>query len=91
MAIEDIKDLTGAEDSAAAPQVFGPVDPPSSRFLYVDVSAMRAKQLRRGALPRLGSAETQHPLKAERIAMEEFRKGLVSYNLPAFKPRAFTD
>ena len=91
MAIEDIKDLTGAEDSAAASQVFGPVDPPSSRFLYVDVSAMRAKQLRRGALPRLGSAETQHPLKAERIAMEEVRKGLVSYNLPAFKPRAFTD
>ena len=91
MAIEDIKDLTGAEDSAAAPQVIGPVDPPSSRFLYVDVSAMRAKQLRRGALPRLGSSEPQHPLKAERIAMEEVRKGLVSYNLPAFKPRAFTD
>ena len=91
MAIEDIKDLTGAEDSAAARQVFGSVDPPSSRFLYVDISAMRAKQLRRGALPRLGSAETQHPLKAERIAMEEVRKGLVTYDLPAFKPRAFTD
>jgi DNA-directed RNA polymerase omega subunit len=90
MAIEDVKDLTGAEDSAAAPRITEPVDPPSSRFLYVDIAAMRAKQLRRGALPRL-STETQHPVKAERIAMEEVRKGLVSYDLPAFKPRAFTD
>ena len=89
MAILDVKDL--AEDSPAVPQSTEPVDPPASRFLYVDISAMRAKQLRRGALSRLGSAETQHPLKAERIAMEEVRKGLVSYDLPAFKPRAFTD
>jgi DNA-directed RNA polymerase subunit K/omega len=89
MAILDVKDL--AEDSAPVPQATEPVDPPASRFLYVDISAMRAKQLRRGALSRLGSAETQHPLKAERIAMEEVRKGLVSYDLPAFKPRAFTD
>jgi DNA-directed RNA polymerase subunit K/omega len=89
MAILDVKDL--AEDSVAVPQSAEPVDPPASRFLYVDISAMRAKQLRRGALSRLGSAETQHPLKAERIAMEEVRKGLVSYDLPAFKPRAFTD
>jgi DNA-directed RNA polymerase subunit K/omega len=89
MAILDVKDL--AEDSPAVPQATEPVDPPASRFLYVDISAMRAKQLRRGALSRLGSAETQHPLKAERIAMEEVRKGLVSYDLPAFKPRAFTD
>ena len=91
MAILDVKDLAEAEDSAAVPQATEPVDPPASRFLYVDISAMRAKQLRRGALSRLGSAETKHPLKAERIAMEEVRKGLVSYDLPAFKPRAFTD
>ena len=89
MAILDVKDL--AENSAPVPQATEPVAPPASRFLYVDISAMRAKQLRRGALSRLGSAETQHPLKAERIAMEEVRKGLVSYDLPAFKPRAFTD
>ena len=89
MAILDVKDL--ADDSPAVTQATEPVDPPASRFLYVDISAMRAKQLRRGALSRLGSAETQHPLKAERIAMEEVRKGLVSYDLPAFKPRAFTD
>jgi DNA-directed RNA polymerase subunit K/omega len=64
----------------------GPViaDPPRSRFLYVDVAALRAKQLRRGALPRLGR-DTHQPVKAERVAMEEVRKGLVGYDLPEFK------
>ena len=74
-------------DSIDAPETSAPeiVEPPSSRFLFVDVAAMRAKQLRRGALARLGGSETHHPLKAERIAMEETRRGLVSYDLPAFK------
>jgi DNA-directed RNA polymerase subunit K/omega len=61
------------------------VDPPSSRFLFVDVAAMRAKQLRRGALPRLGANDGHQPVKAERVAMEETRRGLVSYDLPEFK------
>ena len=75
-----------------------PVEPPSepvpappieSRFLFVDVAALRAKQLRRGALPRLAelrepSAEprTDALRKAERIAMEEVRRGLVGYDWP---------
>jgi DNA-directed RNA polymerase subunit K/omega len=65
------------------------VDPPESRFLFVDVAALRAKQLRRGARPRLegysdGPAELSptHPLKPERIAMEEVRQGLVAYDIP---------
>lgn len=64
----------------------GPViaEPPRSRFLFVDVAALRAKQLRRGALARLGR-DTHHPLKAERIAMEEVRKGYVGFDLPEFK------
>ena len=61
--------------------------PIESRFLFVDVAAMRAKQLRRGALPRLddvGESEIhrQHPHKAERIAMEEVKHGLVLYDVP---------
>ncbi len=60
---------------------------PRSRFLFVDVAALRAKQLRRGALPRLGSGETHHPLKAERIAMEEVKRGYVGYDLPEFRAR----
>ena len=61
--------------------------PIESRFLFVDVAAMRAKQLRRGALPRLDDASEseihrQHPHKAERIAMEEVKHGLVLYDVP---------
>ena len=83
MTSEDFQDDLAEQHDGAAP---GPViaDPPRSRFLYVDVAALRAKQLRRGALPRLGR-DTHHPLKAERVAMEEVRKGLVGYDLPAFK------
>lgn len=59
-----------------------PVAPPASRFLFVDVAALRAKQLRRGARLRIVS-ETEHlPKKAERLAMEEVKRGLVSYDVP---------
>lgn len=61
-----------------------------SRFLYVDVAARRAKQLRRGALPRLAAlapdpetGERPVPVaKLERIAMEEVDEGLIAYALP---------
>jgi DNA-directed RNA polymerase subunit K/omega len=64
--------------------------PIESRFLFVDVAAMRAKQLRRGALPRLDDsdeeqAERAHraqPFKSERVAMEEVRRNLVLYEVP---------
>lgn len=59
-----------------------PVPPPTSRFLFVDVAALRAKQLRRGARLRITN-ETEHlPKKAERLAMEEVKRGLVSYDVP---------
>ena len=59
-----------------------PVPPPTSRFLFVDVAALRAKQLRRGARLRIVS-ETEHlPKKAERLAMEEVKRGLVAYDVP---------
>ena len=66
-----------------------PKAPPiESRFLFVDVAAMRAKQLRRGARLRLreedGTWEAHKaiPHKAERLAMEEVRRGLVLYEVP---------
>lgn len=84
----DTDELLGS-DSSTEPVVPRPKAPPiESRFLYVDVAAMRAKQLRRGALPRLSSdddgAETHRavPFKAERVAMEEVRRGLVLYEVP---------
>ncbi len=58
-----------------------PPAPISSRFLFVDVAAQRAKQLRRGALPRV-ERQPGAPHKLERIAMEEVRKGLIEYTLP---------
>ena len=57
--------------------------PITSRFLFVDVAAQRAKQLRRGALPRIDRLAAGHtPHKLERVAMEEVRSGLILYTLP---------
>jgi DNA-directed RNA polymerase subunit K/omega len=64
-----------------------PAPPISSRFLFVDVAALRAKQLRRGARVRLGE-EIPLAHKAERLAMEEVRRGLVYYDIPDPKARA---
>jgi DNA-directed RNA polymerase subunit K/omega len=80
----DATDLPDTQEPRA------PAAPIESRFLYVDVSALRAKQLRRGAKPRLteATAEAEHgprPTKAERIAMSEVRNGLVEWDLPDFK------
>ena len=60
-----------------------PVLPITSRFLFVDVAALRAKQLRRGARIRfLDSDVVKAHYKAERVAMEEVRRGLVAYDVP---------
>ena len=75
------------ETPVYVPQI--PAVPPpeiTSRFLFVDVAAMRAKQLRRGALIRLTSDDPNVPVKefhkAERTAMEEVRRRLVNYEVP---------
>ena len=74
----------------AQPQVRVP--PIESRFLFVDVAALRAKQLRRGARPRIaGLAEGDTPTpdtprKPERVAMEEVKQGLVVYQVPGLHP-----
>jgi DNA-directed RNA polymerase subunit K/omega len=68
-----------------------PAPPISSRFLFVDVAALRAKQLRRGARVRIDDPE-HLPKKAERVAMEEVRRGLVYYDVPQPKgPRGDAD
>ena len=77
-------ETTGESPASEAPVVRVP--PIESRFLFVDVAALRAKQLRRGARVRLTGPDGELPLdlprKAERIAMEEVRAGLVSWDLP---------
>ena len=69
----------------------GPADPTeagaeaspliTSRFLFVDVAAQRAKQLRRGALLRV-ERHPAGPHKLERLAMEEVKQQLVHYTVP---------
>jgi DNA-directed RNA polymerase omega subunit len=84
----ETNDVLGSDSESEAPPAPRPKAPPiESRFLFVDIAAMRAKQLRRGALPRIDAdapADVHHslPHKAERIAMEEVRQGLVLYDLP---------
>jgi DNA-directed RNA polymerase subunit K/omega len=67
-------------DAPVEPERAAPI---TSRFLFVDVAAQRAKQLRRGALSRLErGAIGQGPHKLERVAMEEVRTGVIQYTLP---------
>ena len=76
-----------AEEQPARPSE--PAPPITSRFLFVNVAGQRARQLRRGAAPRL-DAEVLTRLessKAEPLAMEEVRCGLVYYDLPEWSPR----
>ena len=79
-------DLAALDESEAP---LPPAEPIQSRFLFVDVAARRANQLKRGARVRIGHGEhaeherVQH--KLERIAMEEVRQGLVHYQLPETK------
>jgi DNA-directed RNA polymerase subunit K/omega len=71
-------------DTAVAPdQPVERAQPIQSRFLFVDVAARRANQLRRGALLRLRVEDGAHiPYKLERAAMEEVRHGLIQYQIP---------
>lgn len=86
-------DLESMETSPEASEIpSGPAPPIYSRFLFVDVAALRAKQLRRGARVRIADADVIHlPKKAERIAMEEVRRGLVYYDVPPPKAPGATD
>ena len=91
----EAEDSQTTHDSAPVDdEIDGPPQEPAplieSRFLFVDVSAMRAKQLRRGARPRVslssGDATDSPTQNLERIAMAEVRQRLVYYTLPEPKP-----
>ena len=71
----EAEDIDGSESAEQPPA------PITSRFLFVDVAAQRAKQLRRGALPRIDRSPAG-PHKLERVAMEEVRSGRINYTLP---------
>jgi DNA-directed RNA polymerase subunit K/omega len=76
MAVTDLHVAEPVEEAAT-----GSAPPITSRFLFVDVAAQRAKQLRRGALPRV-ERHPSGPHKLERLAMEEVRRQVIGYTLP---------
>jgi DNA-directed RNA polymerase subunit K/omega len=78
----EVESVQPEEPQTSEPIV--PAAPISNRFLFVDIAALRAKQLRRGARVRLDQSADHHPTphKAERVAMEEVRRRLVQYDLP---------
>lgn len=81
---DDERQAVDGADAAAALLPSEPLPPITSRFLYVDVAALRAKQLRRGAKVRYAeSGVVPAARKPERVAMEEVRRGLVYYDVPA--------
>jgi DNA-directed RNA polymerase subunit K/omega len=83
----DVNEYTEPTDQSAPDPSTDPAPPIQSRFLFVDVAALRAKQLRKGARVRIAETEAVHvPKKAERIAMEEVRRGLVYYDVAPRKP-----
>jgi DNA-directed RNA polymerase omega subunit len=85
--MEDVNQMTEQPEGPLIPAE--PAPPIDSRFLFVDVAALRAKQLRRGARVRF---EPEHgaPVvrKPERLAMEEVRRGLVYYDVPEPRVRS---
>ena len=91
MSVENDTVTSDTEQPDVPAEATAPVEPAppiESRFLFVDVAAQRAKQLRRGALPRLQELrpEAEPPsrpyFKLERVAMEEVNRGLIHYTLP---------
>jgi DNA-directed RNA polymerase subunit K/omega len=85
-------DLPAEPEPVRADERFA-ISPMERRFLFVDVAAQRAKQLRKGALNRLSLAAAAGDTsirdvgqKPERIAMEEVRRGFIQYDLPEATP-----
>lgn len=91
--MEDAPDYTAESTDTSTPDVpeqppvpLEPAIPITSRFLYVDVAALRAKQLRRGARLRYDTEPgVPGPKKPERMAMEEVRRCLVQYSIPVWR------
>lgn len=88
MADEPLVEIPSPEpvEGAEPAEPFEPAEPIVNRFLFVDVSAQRAKQLRRGARPRIEAPSTPH--KLERVAMDEVRQGMIHYSVPPVRSTA---
>jgi DNA-directed RNA polymerase omega subunit len=90
--MDDVTEIIQTNEQNEGPAIPPePLPPIQSRFLFVDVAALRAKQLRRGANVRFDREPgLPAPHKPERVAMEEVKRGLVYYNVPARKAESET-
>jgi DNA-directed RNA polymerase omega subunit len=90
--MDDVTEIIQSPEQNDGPEIPPePLPPIQSRFLFVDVAALRAKQLRRGARIRFDREPgIPAPHKPERVAMEEVKRGLVYYNVPARKAESET-
>jgi DNA-directed RNA polymerase subunit K/omega len=89
--MDELQVASDSVEPATPEQPAEPAPPIHSRFLFVDVAALRAKQLRRGARVRFDADAALPAGKLERVAMEEVRRGLVYYSVPPLKPRQDDD
>jgi DNA-directed RNA polymerase omega subunit len=81
--MSDMPDPVVTEEVTETPEApRAPAQPIRSRFLFVDVAAQRAKQLRRGAQPRVEMPDAH---KLERVAMREVSNGCIDWSLPNFR------
>ena len=94
--VDEKIDNVGSEETVieAVKEPLPRMPPIQSRFLYVGVAALRAKQLRRGSLPRLAhlppdpetGVRPALPSRLERVAMQEVEEGRIVYELPDQPP-----
>ena len=86
--VDDGETEQEAGEPTAPPEPREPMPVIESRFMLVDLAALRTKQLRRGAPARVSTAvpgpDTGAPStrKLERIAVAEINEGLIVYDLP---------
>lgn len=94
----EVDGVAHVTDASAEPgQEREKAPPVESRFMFVDIAALRAKQLRRGALARVdsenvdadGEPVAERDRKLERIAMAEVQQGLIYYD--ATPPPTFAE
>lgn len=90
---QEIENLTSEPEPPQADEKYA-LHPTEGRFLFVEIAAQRAKQLRRGARNRLrpvdpdvpGAEEPATHRKPERVAMEEVRRGFVQFGVGDEQP-----
>ena len=94
--VDEKIDNVGSEETVieAVKEPLPRMPPIQSRLLSVGGAALRAKQVRRGSLPRVAHLQPDPetgvrpalPSRLERVAMQEVEEGRIVYELPDQPP-----